>query len=75
MLDALNSIVEFLNLIIQSVHDFIWAEGIFFRFLLHGAVFLSNLITTFIPVQFLPFALVTLSITIVMLIFGRTNNS
>lgn len=74
MLDALNSIVDFLNLIIDSVVSSITYSGLFIRFIVKGVSFLYQCLA-FIPDELQAFALITIVLMVVLLIVGRSNNS
>lgn len=74
MLDALNSIVEFLNMIFQSVVDFISGSELLLKFVSIGSGFLTTLFVL-IPVQFMPFVVITVVLSVFMFVVNRSNNS
>lgn len=74
MLDALNSIVEFLNMIFQSVVDLISGSELLLNFVSIGSGFLTTLFVL-IPVQFMPFVVITVFLSVFMFVVNRSNNS
>lgn len=74
MVDALNSIVEFLNMIIDSVVSAIEYGNVFTKFIVRGVQFLYSFIA-FIPAPLQSFAFLTVVLMVVMLFVGRSNNS
>lgn len=74
LLEALNSIVLFLGTIWNLLLSFIHYSTSLSRFLNICTTFISTL-TTFIPVQFLPFAVITITLSVIFLIVGRRDSS
>lgn len=74
MADAINAIVDFFNLVIDQVITFITYLVMFFKFIAKGVVFLYDCLT-FIPVELQAFAIITIVLTVILLILGRSNNS
>lgn len=70
MLDALNAIVSFLASIWDSVLSLLHYSKFLSGFVSLGSGFLTKL-TVLIPAQFLPFAVITLVLSVVLLIVGR----
>jgi len=74
MLDAINAIVDFINMIIGTVTDFISYSKVLSGFVSLGSGFINSLLV-YIPSQFMPFAIITVVLSVVMFVVGRTNNA
>lgn len=74
MLDALNAIVDFFNMIGQLVVNFISGSELLSGFVASATGSIYYLFK-FIPVQFMPFAYVTVVLSVIMFVVGRTNNA
>lgn len=73
MLDALNSIVDFLNMIMSTAVGFIFYLGDMFKFIGVGSGFLFQFMTI-VPPYMSVFAVLALTLSILLLIVGRSNN-
>lgn len=73
MIDALNAIVEFLSSIWDTVLSFIHYSDFLAGFVSTGSGFLTSLFVL-IPSPFLPFAVITVTLSVVLLVLGRTNS-
>ena len=73
MLEALNSIVEFLSMITSMIGDVVYALPVFLRVIISSFIpFLTY--QQFMPVYFIPFISFTVGGTILLLILKRGNN-
>ena len=73
MLDALNAIVEFLNMIASTAVGIIFYIGDMFKFIAVGSGLLVQF-STLVPPYMTIFATLSLTLTIVLLVAGRSNN-
>lgn len=73
MLDAINSIVDFLTMVIELLADLISYMPVFTRMVFHGLMPFLHL-QDLLPVYFYPFISFTLGATILLLIVNRGNN-
>lgn len=73
MLDALNAIVDFINMIIGTAVSFVYYIGDMFKFISVGSGILIQYMSI-IPPYMSIFAVLTLTLSIVLLIVGRSNN-
>ena len=73
MLDALNAIVEFFNMIFGTAVSFVYYIGDLFSFISVGSGMLLQFIDI-VPPYMTAFAVLTLTLSIVLLIVGRSNN-
>lgn len=74
MSDALNSIVQFINSIVDLVATMCSYIASFFRFIASGVVFLYQCIS-FVPLELQAIATLTIVLSVVLLIVGRSNNN
>ena len=74
MLDALNAIVAFLNMIVDKCVTFIHYLGTFLSFIGKGIKFLYSFVE-FVPVELQAIAGLTIVLSVVLLILGRSNNN
>lgn len=74
LLDAINAIVGFFSAIWDTVLTFVHYSMFLTEFITAVTGFMFKLVSL-IPAQFLPIAVITVALSVVLLILGRSNNN